>query len=119
MNVYCRICGAPGAACGDSHQTLPLLTGEAYYRGVSTVTDKPREELQEYHYYVSGMEMTALMTEKMAQRVGAKPIDEPLDPPDNFENNEANRLSSPGQQQASDAGVTHKARQPRKSTSTE
>lgn len=40
------------------------------------------EELKEYHYYVGWIEHTGLMTEEMAERFGAKPVDEPLDPPD-------------------------------------
>jgi len=59
------------------------------------MSDAPPEELGEYHYYVSGMEMTAQMTPSMAEKMGAVPIDQPLDEdPDNLENNEANRLSS-------------------------
>jgi hypothetical protein len=68
-----------------------------------------REELQEYHYYTSGMEMTAMMTPKMAARLGAKPIDEPLDDPDQLENNEANRVAADNKD-ANARGVTVKGR---------
>jgi len=112
MTVYCRICGAAGAACGDSHQTLPLLTGDALYRKGRTM-NQPREELKEYHYWVSGMEMTAMLTEKMAKRLGAKPVGEPLDDPDQHENNEANRQATGAQDVDDDTNVTHKARKPR------
>lgn len=116
MNVYCRICGAAGAACGDSHQTLPLLTGEAFYRRADAVT-APREELKEYHYWVSGIEMSAMLTEKMAARLGAKPIGEALDPANPLENNEANRLATNAQDVDTDTNVTTKARRPRNKAS--
>lgn len=118
MNVYCRICGEPGAACGDSHQTLPLLTGAAFFRGDSSMTD-PRmsetndttngpQELEEYHYYVGHMETTAMLTPAMAERLGAKPVGEALDEPDGGKkgNNEANRLSTQGGKADKD-GVTN------------
>jgi hypothetical protein len=112
MTVYCRICGAAGAACGDSHQTLPLLTAEGINRGTGRMSQQ-REELQEYHYYVSGIEMTAMLTEKMAKRLGAKPVGEPLDDPNNLENNEANRMSTGAQDVDTETNVTTKARRPR------
>jgi hypothetical protein len=74
-----------------------------------------RQELQEYHYYVSGIELTAMMTQKMADRIGAKPIDEPLDPASQHENNEANRVAADNED-ANANGVTVKARTGRNKT---
>lgn len=44
---------------------------------------KPDEqpELKEYHYYVGYIEHTAQLTEDMAEKLGAKPLDQPLDEP--------------------------------------
>lgn len=52
------------------------------------------QELKEYHYWTGYTETTALLTEKMAERLGAKPVGEELDDPDPFANNEANRAST-------------------------
>lgn len=76
----------------------------------------PREELKEYHYWVSGMEMTAMLTEKMAERLNAKPVGEALDDPNTLENNEANRQATGAQDVDTETNVTHKARTPRKTT---
>jgi len=64
------------------------------------------QEIKEYHYYVGHIEHSAMLTEKMAQRLNAKPIDEPLDAPGvgEVENNEAQRAST-GMRDADDSGV--------------
>lgn len=77
---------------------------------------QPREELKEYHYWVSGMEMTAMLTEKMAERLKAKPVGEPLDPADQHENNEANRTATNAQDVDTDTNITTKARTARNKT---
>jgi hypothetical protein len=177
VNVFCRICGAPGAACGDSHQTLPLLTSAAFFKGATPMNDKqdPQptqlptqptqpgqsgqsgeqgeqgkfdkqrddsqqraerqqarsqdrldrhqqrsdervakweekqqepEELKEYHYYVGYTEVTAMLTEEMADQLDAVPIDEDLEEPTGGKasNNEANRMATRNRP-ADDAGV--------------
>lgn len=38
------------------------------------------QELQEYHYWVGHIEHTGLLTEEMAERLGAKPLGEELEP---------------------------------------
>lgn len=55
------------------------------------------EELKEYHYRVGHTETTGMLTQRMADRLGAKPVGEPLD--DDTENtpqkgDESTRLSS-------------------------
>lgn len=52
------------------------------------------QELKEYHYWVGQVEHSAMLTQKMADRLGAVPIDEELESPDPFANNEANRAST-------------------------
>lgn len=47
-------------------------------------------ELQEYHYHIGFIEHTALLTPELAEKLGAKPIDEPLDDP-NINTNEQHR----------------------------
>lgn len=65
------------------------------------------QEIQEYHYYVGHVEHSAMLTPKMAERLGAKPIGESLDATEtgNVENNEAQRMST-ASGEADDAGVT-------------
>jgi hypothetical protein len=65
-------------------------------------------ELKEYHYMVGHVEHSAMLTPKMAERLGAKPIDEPLDDTKTGEvtNNEAQRMST-ATREADDAGVTN------------
>lgn len=117
MSVYCRICGAAGAACGESHQELPLLSSASFHRG-DTVTDtgtNEPQELAEYHYWTGYMETTAMMTPKMAEKLGAKPVDEELDPVDAGKNQEANRMAS-ANKDATEHGVVQaapKARTPK------
>lgn len=67
-----------------------------------------RAELAEYHYMVGHVEHSAMLTEKMAKRLGAKPIGEPLDETEtgSVENNEAQRMST-ANRDADDAGVTN------------
>lgn len=64
------------------------------------------EELKEYHYYVGHMEVTAMLTEEMAEQLDAVPIDEELEPPTGGKtsNNEANRMATRSRE-ADDAGV--------------
>lgn len=64
------------------------------------------EELKEYHYYVGHMEVTAMLTEEMADQLDAVPIDEELDEPTGGKtsNNEANRMATRNRE-ADDAGV--------------
>jgi hypothetical protein len=64
------------------------------------------EELKEYHYYVGHMEVTAMLTEEMADQLDAVPIDEDLDEPTGGKtsNNEANRMATRSRP-ADDAGV--------------
>lgn len=71
-----------------------------------------REPLDEYKYYVSGIEMTGMMTPTMAARIGAVLVDDPSPAATQHENNEANRLSTQSRD-ASLEGVTTKARTPR------
>lgn len=69
-----------------------------------TERDQPREEMKEYHYWVGHMETSAMLTESMAERLGAKPIGEALDDADKGKNNEANRASTKSRE-ADDAGT--------------
>lgn len=66
------------------------------------------QKTEEYHYYVGHVEMTAMLTPKMAERLGAKPIGEHLDAPGvgEVENNEAQRAST-AMRDADDSGVTN------------
>lgn len=102
MSVYCRICGTAGAACGDSHKNpdLPLLTAAAF-KGDPPMATEP-QELAEYHYWTGHIETTAMLTPKMAERLGAVPIDEDLPDADPTANNEANRAATV----MKDGGVT-------------
>jgi hypothetical protein len=62
----------------------------------------------EYHYMVGHIEHSAMLTPKMAERLGAKPIGEPLDKPatGEVENNEAQR-SSTLNRDADDSGTSN------------
>ena len=64
------------------------------------------EELKEYHYYVGYTEVTAMLTEEMADQLDAVPIDEELDEPTGGKtsNNEANRMATRNRD-ADEAGV--------------
>lgn len=66
------------------------------------------QKTEEYHYWVGHVEHSAMLTPKMAERLGAKPIGEELDPPGtgNVENNEAQRAST-AMRDADDSGVTY------------
>jgi hypothetical protein len=66
-----------------------------------------QQEIKEYHYMVGHVEHSAMLTEKMAKRLNAKPIGEPLDETEtgNVENNEAQRMST-ANRDADDTGVT-------------
>lgn len=65
------------------------------------------QKIEEYHYMVGHVEHSAMLTPKMAERLGAKPIGEPLDDTEtgNVENNEAQRMSTAAGE-ADEAGVT-------------
>ena len=62
-------------------------------------------EMKEYEYYVGHVKTTAMLTEKMAKRLGAKPVGEAQAPEEgNVDNNEAQRAST-DTREAEDAGV--------------
>lgn len=66
------------------------------------------EELKEYHYRIGHTETSAMLTAAMAERMGAKPVDVPLD--DDDENapqkgDESPRLSS--YMKENEAGLTN------------
>lgn len=65
------------------------------------------QEIKEYHYYVGHVEHSAMLTPKMAERLNAVPIDQPLDDTQTgqVENNEAQRMSTAAGE-ADTAGVT-------------
>lgn len=60
------------------------------------------QEMREYEYMVGGMSTTAMLTEKMAARLGAKPVGEHSGDPE-F-NKTAERMSTHGRQ-SEDEGV--------------
>lgn len=64
-------------------------------------------EIREYHYYVGHIEHSAMLTPKMAERLNAVPIDQPLEDTEtgNVDNNEAQRMSTAAGE-ADTAGVT-------------
>lgn len=66
------------------------------------------QETKEYHYWVGHVEVSAMLTPKMAERLGAKPIGEELEPPGtgNVDNNEAQRMST-ANRDADDSGTTN------------
>lgn len=63
-------------------------------------------EMKEYKYRVGHIETTALLTEKMAERLNAVPSDQELPEPGvgNVDNNEAQRTSTQTRE-ADEAGV--------------
>jgi len=89
----------------EQHETAQRKVGEVAGR-MQEWAQEPKE-LQEYHYYVGHVEITAMMTPEMAEQVGAVPVDEDLEEPASGKegNNEANRLSTRSRE-ADDAGVT-------------
>lgn len=65
------------------------------------------QELKEYTYHVGHVPTTAMLTEAQAQRLGATPVDEDEDTPqegDSQPNREADRMQTHNRK-ADDAGV--------------
>jgi hypothetical protein len=89
----------------EQHEANKQKVGQVAGR-MQEWADDPKE-LEEYHYYVGHVEITAMMTPEMAEQVGAVPVDEDLEEPEGGKegNNEANRLSTRSRE-ADDAGVT-------------
>lgn len=68
----CLICTTPGVACGDDHMHLPPVDLQRVVKGRTAVAEK----LNEYRWMNGNMEMTGLLTEQQAERVGAERIGE-------------------------------------------
>lgn len=67
------------------------------------------QELKEYEYRVGHLPVTAMLTEKMAKRLDAKPVGESENPEvGKVVNNEASRQATAGRE-ADESGVTNKA----------
>lgn len=69
LGPACPICNTLGHVCGEDH----MRHGPVDIEGVDMAE---RQELKEYSYYVGNIEHTAMLTEKMAKRLSAKPIGE-------------------------------------------
>lgn len=86
--------------------TRPLISS-ASFKGdpVTEPQSNEPQKMSEYEYYVGHIKTTALLTEKMAKRLGAKPVGEAEAPEvGGVDNNEAGRMSTSGRE-ADDAGV--------------
>ena len=71
--LACPVCNIPGHVCGESHMHgKPIDSRE----GVEAVMADEKLELKEYEYYVGNIPTTAMLTEKMAKRLNAKPVGE-------------------------------------------
>ncbi len=98
----CPVCGQPGRACGDDHVRGPVITSRTI-KGDSAVPEP--QELKEYEYVVGHLPVTAMLTEKMAKRLDAKPVGSTESPGEgNVVNNEAQRAST-HTREVEDAGV--------------
>lgn len=80
----CPIDDTPFQTCGAGQDYMPLPPVDWPPPKGTTMTepqDEKPQELKEYHYHIGYIEHTALLTEEMAETLGAKPVDEPLDEP--------------------------------------
>lgn len=62
-------------------------------------------ELKEYEYYVGHMPVTAMLTEEMAERLGAKGVGEATDPAEGEVPNNTAESVSTHMREADDSGV--------------
>jgi hypothetical protein len=68
---HCPICQVPGHVCGDNHMRRGPV--DNFVQEGTTVTEPA--ELKEYVYVVNNMKTTAMLTPKMAERLGAVQVD--------------------------------------------
>ncbi len=72
----CPVCSTPGRACGADHMRYGPI--EIPEKGDTVMADPI--ELREYTYMIGNMPVTAMLTEELAERYGAKPVAEGVDP---------------------------------------
>ncbi len=79
----CLICGAGAHTCGPDHMTHPPVDLEEFHMSDTESTPvtsgapvegKEPAELREYEYMVGHVPTTAMLTEEMAERLGATPV---------------------------------------------
>jgi hypothetical protein len=67
----CPVCQVPGHVCGDNHMRRGPV--DNFVQEGTAVTEPA--ELKEYVYVVNNMKTTAMLTPKMAERLGAVEVD--------------------------------------------
>ena len=69
--LACPVCNLVGHVCGDDHVAIPPVDSRI---GVVEIMADEKIELKEYEYMVGNIPTTAMLTDKMAKRLNAKPV---------------------------------------------